>query len=263
MLFRSDTYVGEAMLDTMKPEDKRLVPFAVELGCTVSVEDRGDEGPVYRAVLAHGVLTVEYFQFRRTHYLVRNKAKKPRTLFLEHPRSGGWRLQDATVPEETTDSFWRFKRELAPGAADDFSVSEASSRQRTYLLASTGLDEVGVFLRSGFIDERVATALREIIALRERGARLGEEMRQRTEERAQLFKDQERIRANLDSLQKGASQRELSERFVGKLNEQEDRLEHIARELERLAQEQRGAQEEVSRQLQALAFSTELGVPTA
>jgi hypothetical protein len=28
-----DTYVGEAMLDTMKPDDKRFVPYAVELGC--------------------------------------------------------------------------------------------------------------------------------------------------------------------------------------------------------------------------------------
>jgi hypothetical protein len=257
-----DTYVGEAMLDTMKPEDLRLVPYAVELGCVVSVEDRSEEGPVHRAVVTRGVLTVEFLLLRRTHYFVRNKAKRAQTLFLEHPRPGGWQLEKGLVPFETTDNFWRFKREPAAGATDEFTVTETAGRQRTYLLASTGLDEVSLFLSSGFIDERVARSLREIISLRERVARRAEEVRQRTEERAQLFKDQERIRANIDSLKSGASQRELAERFVTKLKEQEDRLEAIARELERLTQEQREAQEEVSRQLQRLAFTADLGTPS-
>ncbi|OJH36176.1 hypothetical protein [Cystobacter ferrugineus] len=256
-----DTYVGEAMLDTMKPEDRRLVPYAVELGFVVSVEDRSEEGPVRRAMVSHGVLTVEFVMMRRTHYHLRNKARRAQILFLEHPRTEGWRLDQVGAPDETTDHYWRFTRGLAAGATETFSVTESSGRQRTYLLANTGLDEVNFFLSSGFIDERVARSLREIISLRERVARRSEEVRQRTEERAQLFKDQERIRANIESLKSGTPQRELVARFVTKLNEQEDRLEAIARELERLAQEQREAQEEVNRQIQRLAFSTEPGKP--
>ncbi|MFY0583624.1 hypothetical protein ACN28S_63355 [Cystobacter fuscus] len=256
-----DTYVGEAMLDTMKPEDRRLVPYAVELGFVVSVEDRSEEGPVRRAMVSHGVLTVEFVMMRRTHYHLRNKAKRAQILFLEHPRTEGWRLDQVGAPDETTDHYWRFTRGLAAGGTETFTVTESSGRQRTYLLANTGLDEVSFFLSSGFIDERVARSLREIISLRERVARRSEEVRQRTEERAQLFKDQERIRANIESLKSGTPQRELVARFVTKLNEQEDRLEGIARELERLAQEQREAQEEVNRQIQRLAFSTEPGKP--
>ncbi|WNG14013.1 hypothetical protein [Cystobacter fuscus] len=256
-----DTYVGEAMLDTMKPEDRRLVPYAVELGFVVSVEDRSEEGPVRRAMVSHGVLTVEFMMMRRTHYHLRNKAKRAQILFLEHPRTEGWRLDQVGAPDETTDHYWRFTRGLAAGGSETFTVTESSGRQRTYLLANTGLDEVSFFLSSGFIDERVARSLREIISLRERVARRSEEVRQRTEERAQLFKDQERIRANIESLKSGTPQRELVARFVTKLNEQEDRLEGIARELERLSQEQREAQEEVNRQIQRLAFSTEPGKP--
>jgi methyl-accepting chemotaxis protein len=165
------------------------------------------------------------------------------------------------APDETTDHYWRFTRGLAAGGTETFTVTESSGRQRTYLLANTGPDEVSFFLSSGFIDERVARSLREIISLRERVARRSEEVRQRTEERSQLFKDQERIRANIESLKSGTPQRELVARFVTKLNEQEDRLEGIARELERLSQEQREAQEEVNRQIQRLAFSTEPGKP--
>jgi hypothetical protein len=258
----ADTYVGEAMLDTMKPDDKRFVPFAVELGCVVSVDDRTDEGPVRKAVVNRGVLTVEFYNFRRTHYTVRNKAKRAQTLYLEHPRTG-WQLEDGQEPDETTDNFWRFKRELAAGASEDFSVTEYSGGYRTYYLSDTGLDEVSFFLSSRFIDERVAQGLREVIAVRERVSRLDEDERRLEQEREKLFKDQERIRANIETLKSGASQRELAERFVTKLNEQEDRLEAIARELERVVREKREAQDEVNRKLQALSFTADLGTPPA
>ncbi len=116
-------------------------------------------------------------------------------------------------------------------------------------------------LESGFIDERVAEAAREIISLRERGAQLAEEEKRLNAEREQLFKDQERIRANVDSLKSGASQRELAERFVTKLNEQEERLEAIARELERVVREKKEAQKAVLDRVNALAFTADLGTP--
>ena len=256
----ADTYVGEAMLDTMKPEDRRFVPYAVELGCVVSVEDHAEEGPVRRAVVNRGVLLVEFFHVRRTHYQVRNKSPRAQTLYLEHPRSG-WQLEDTAAPDETTDNFWRFQRALAPGATLDFAVRETTRGQRSWALTNVGPDDVGVFLSSGFIDERVAQGMREVAALREKLAQLTEDERQRYEERTQLFEDQKRIRANIDSLKSGGTQRELAERFVAKLNVQEDRLEALVRELETLAQGKREAQEAVNRILQSLAFSAQLGEP--
>jgi hypothetical protein len=257
----ADTYVGEAMLDTMKPDDKRFVPYAVELGCVVSQEDRTEEGPVFRAVVNRGVLMVEFYHLRRMVYTVRNKAKRAQTLYLEHPRTG-WELKDTLEPAETTDNFYRFKLELAAGGEQELTVTERTTGHRSWNFSITGPDEVSFFLSSGYIDERVAQGVREIIAIRDKVARLHQDEQRLNEERAQLFKDQERIRANIESLKSGASQRELAERFVTKLNEQEDRLEVIARELERVAREKREAQELVERQLQALAFTADLGTPS-
>jgi hypothetical protein len=88
-VMEADTYVGEAMLDTMKPEDKRFVLYAVELSCAMTVEDSTESGPVFRSVVNRGTLVVEHYLLRRTKYVVRNKAKRPATLFLEHPRGLG------------------------------------------------------------------------------------------------------------------------------------------------------------------------------
>ncbi|MCP3064673.1 hypothetical protein LXT21_38475 [Myxococcus sp. K38C18041901] len=253
-----ERYVGEAMLDTMKPQDTRFVPYAVELGCVVTVEEGAEDGPVYRVVVNHGSLMAEYHNVRRTTYVVRNKAPRPQVLFIEHPRIGWELAKDVPAPEETTDGFWRFKRTLAAGAQETFVVSERTTGHRHYALSSVGPDDVAFFLSQRYVDKAMSDALREVIAIRERVATLTRDEQQLTQERAQLFKDQERIRSNIESLKSGVSQRELAERFVAKLNEQEDRLEAIARELERLAKERQAAQEELHRRVQSLSLVSNL-----
>jgi hypothetical protein len=256
-----DTYVGEAMLDTMKPADKRFVPYAVELACRVSMEHVAESTPVFRAMLARGVLTTVYYNLRRARYTVSNKAPRGQVLYVEHPRNGGWELTDTLDPAETTDNFWRFKLELEPSKSLDFTVTERTQGYHTYHLTGVSDDQVRAFLASGFIDEPTAAVLREVIALRVRASDLEQQEKRLEQERSQLFKDQERIRANIESLKDSPTQRGLAERFVTKLNEQEDRLEVIAQELERLARERLKNNEEVTSKLQGLAFSTNLGNP--
>jgi hypothetical protein len=256
-VMEEDTYVGEAMLDTMKPDDKRFVPYAVELSCTVSVEDSNENGPVFRAVASRGVLVVEHYVLRRTKYVVRNKAKRPATLFLEHPRQN-WELRDTPEPAETTEGYWRFKLELAAGASVEFPVTERTRGVQQYHFSNIQEEHVMLFLKKHYIDQRLAEALREILALKERVAVLTGDEKRLMDERAQLFKDQERIRSNIESLKSGAAQRELAERFVTKLREQENRLDAIGVELEKLSQERKAANDEISRRIQSLSYSAEL-----
>ncbi|QDE80648.1 hypothetical protein [Myxococcus xanthus] len=253
-----ERYVGEAMLDTMKPNDRRFVPYAVELGCVVSIEDRTEDGPVFRVAVNSGMLVAEYFHVRRTTYVSRNKGQRAQVLFVEHPRQGWELAKDAPEPAETTDGFWRFKRELAAGAQDSLTVTERTRGQRQYLISSMGLDQVSYFVSQRFVDEKMAGALKEVVAQREQVDALAKDEQRLQEERNQLFRDQERIRSNIESLKSGASQRELADRFVSKLNEQEDRLEAIARELEQLAKQRQEAQKALNRRIQALSYTVDL-----
>ncbi|WP_224247436.1 DUF4139 domain-containing protein [Hyalangium gracile] len=256
-VMEADTYVGEAMLDTMKPDDTRFVPYAVELSCTVSVEEATENGPVFKSVLSRGVLVVQHYFLVRTKYVVRNKGKRPATLFLEHPRSER-ELRETPEPAETTEGFLRFKLELAAGESREFPVTERTRSVVQYSFGNIQTEEVFFFLKQRYIDERIGDALKEVIALKERVGALGYEEQRLTEERAQLFKDQERIRSNIESLKSGASQRELAERFVSKLSEQENRLDAISLELEQLAKERKTVSDEVTRRIQSLTYTLEL-----
>src|SRR5207253_9183136 len=54
------SYVGEAMLDTLKPDEQRLVPYAVELGVFVLDNLESHEERVHRVTIRRGVLKTSY-----------------------------------------------------------------------------------------------------------------------------------------------------------------------------------------------------------
>lgn len=253
-----DNYVGEAMLDTMKPDDRRLVPFAVELSCLVSSEEGHREGPVFRATLSRGFLRTEYYQYRSTHYRIRSKAKRPQVLFLEHPRTAGWDLVDSPEPAERTDNHLRFKVDLPPGVETELEITERSRSVHQYSFQESNWDQILLFIAKGYIDDKVAAEMKEIIGLRERTNTLAQDDRRLNDERAQIFKDQERIRANMASLKGGAEQRELLDRFVTKLAGQEDRLEKITAEITNVNDERKRLFDEANQRIQKLSYSADL-----
>jgi hypothetical protein len=74
------------------------------------------------------------------------------------------------------------------------------------------------------------------------------------QERAQIGKEQERIRGNLGALGDRSSEKELRERFVRSLNAQEDRLEKIASEVSQRTAERDAARARVNELLAGLEF---------
>src|SRR5262245_4332378 len=127
------SYVGEAMLDTLKPDEERLVPYAVELA--VRVTDRIDtrEEPVHRVIIRSGYLCTDYVQARQTTYTLKNKGDTAYILYLEHPRQQGeWELFDTLAPQVVTDNFWRFRLNLPARAETPFVVKQKHTLQRAY-----------------------------------------------------------------------------------------------------------------------------------
>jgi hypothetical protein len=127
------SYVGEAMLDTLKPDEQRLVPYAVELSVHVLDNVESHESTVNRVVIRNRLLTLYRVQERQTTYTLNNKGDVEQTIYLEHPRpQPEWELHDTPAPHEITEGYWRFRFNLPAKKVTLFIV-----RQR--LLAHYGL----------------------------------------------------------------------------------------------------------------------------
>ncbi len=225
------SYVGEAMLDTLKPTEKRLVGYAVELAVRVLDNVNSFRQHVSRVVIRQGTLVTYYGQANQTTYTFSSKSDKEQTLYLDHPRPGGdWELFDTPTPHEVTEHYWRFKLTLPPNKAAKFLVKMQQPQSQSFGLAGISDTQLAAWVESRFVDQKTERVLRESFQIRHQISGFEERLQQLANERNQIHAEQKRIRENLASLGDRASEKELRERFVRTLGQQEDRLEAIASE---------------------------------
>ena len=106
--------------------------------------------------------------------------------------------------------------------------------------------------------DRSSRQRRAVAALDDRLARL-------ETERQTIVADQERLRENLKTLGRSPEERRLVQRYTGQLDQQEDRIEAVARDLARVTDERDRAQQELTRLIGGVAFdvATAKGGPVA
>jgi hypothetical protein len=249
------SYVGEAMLDTLKPTEKRLVGYAVELAVGVLDNIKSFKQRVSRVVIRQGTLITYYGQAQQTTYSFSSKSDKEQTLYLDHPRPGGdWELFDTPTPHEITENYWRFKLPLPANKATKFVVKMQQPQSQSFGLAGISDSQLTAWIESRFIDKKTEKVLRDSFKIRHEIAVLEEKLAALDEERKKIHAEQKRIRENLGSLGDRASEKELRERFVRTLAQQEDRLEAIAKEEKQTQADRDAARARLNEVLSSLEF---------
>jgi len=257
VVIEGNTYVGEAMVELLKPNEKRLVPYAVELGCTVSVTlDTHGEGVTF-VKIQNGMMETHLAEVWQTTYIANNKTKEPKQLYIEHEILQE-KLFDTPEPVERTARYYRFKVDLEPQNSTDFRIKEKSTLLQTYQLTTLAQDELSFFIEKNFLNQSTADTLAKIVALRAKIAERTESIKKDDEERKAIYEDQERLRENLKSLGDGQEERKLKERIVAKLSEQEDKLENLQSSVSDKKQEKSKMQDEMDEILRTLEFEVVL-----
>ncbi|MBY0231180.1 MAG: hypothetical protein K2W96_18015 [Gemmataceae bacterium] len=256
-VLEGSSYVGEAMLDTLKPDEERLVPYAVELGVQVIDNIDSHDEAVHKLVIRDGRLVATSLRVQKTTYRFDNKGDEEQTLYIDHPRDGGsWKLHDSPKPHETTENTWRFKLPLPAKKVTAFVVQQQYPMRSQTQLGHLDANGLLAILDQKHLDDatrqvlkQAATALKKVSEYEQRIVRL-------EQERERIHGEQGRIRDNLGALGDKSGEKELRTRLVKTLNDQEDRLEAIGRDLEKLAGERDTAREAVTRALAGLDYES-------
>jgi hypothetical protein len=247
-------YIGEAMLDTIKPDEERVIPFSVELGCRVQVDHRSDLTEVHHVRLSNGALRLRRYRLNRRIYQIHNKTDRVIDLFLDHRFTRGFELVDTPDPVERTDSFLRFRFDVPAKQTQEFVVTEKGSEHETLQVTTADVETFGVWLRSGYIDERTHAALAEIAALVTEVGALGRQIEAHEATIRQIFENQGRLRENLKALGTGADEKRLRERYVSELAGEEDRIAALRKSIEQLGESRKAKEAEVRTKISKLTF---------
>ena len=104
-IFESASYGGEALMNTVKSGDKRLISYAVDLGTRVGTEEDSGDEHLLEVHVNRGVITTKSSERETKAYTIRNVDAKPKTLVIEQPIVEGRKLL-SPKPAETTMAPW-------------------------------------------------------------------------------------------------------------------------------------------------------------
>ena len=235
-----DAYAGEALMERLKPKERRLISFALDLGTLVTVENTGDREPAKLVKVVNGVFQVHYFQSSKKVYRVSNQTDKLKTLYVEYPIRTGWELSPETPkPDFTTNRYHRFRVELKPFEKTDLTIAEQQPLMDSYQLTSLTSRDLELFLVRRYIDENTRAKLQKLIDLRSQINQIAGKLQALEDEEERISDDQKRLRENIETLSKTPEAKTLITRYVEKVNSQETRLEMMTKERQTLEDERR------------------------
>jgi hypothetical protein len=257
-----DAYAGEALLERLKPDEKRLISFALDLGTLVTVRAEEDNSPAFYARILNGTLYATHHHRQKKVYTLRNQTPRPRTVYVEHPVRPYWELDDklTPAPDGKSQRFYRFKVELAANETRELVVAERERGTEAYELSNVTPDQIRFFFTSRYIDEATRDALQHILDLKARLAAAEARVAAIDRETADIGADQKRLRENIEALTKTAEARQLIARYVQKADQQETRLEQLAREKQAASDESARLQAQLDAALRALALERDLAM---
>ncbi|HWP49660.1 MAG TPA: hypothetical protein VNM22_21050 [Candidatus Limnocylindrales bacterium] len=253
-----NTYAGEALLGTLKPNEKSFISYAVDLGSLVNTAHESKRDRVFLVKIINGNLSIHYKQVESKTYTVRNKEEKTKVLYIEHPYRSDWTLADNSNLVETTPNFYRFRVELKPNATTKFDVREENSFADTYVLTDLTEENITIFANQKYFTPEVEQTIHQIIRLKGQIGDMDKQIKEKEDQVTTIFKDQERVRENLKTLKDTPEQRKLLERYTAKLSAGEDQLEQLRKEIQALKAQRLQLSQELSKILQGLSFEKQL-----
>ena len=252
-VFDGNTYGGEALMETVKAGDKRLVSYAVDLGTRVATTlDSADE--IVREIhVRRGVLTVRTASRETKTYTIRNVDAKAKTLIVEHAIRPEYRLI-VGKPAETTASAYRFEVKLAPQGTAKLPVTEEQLESETTELTNATPDFLLVYAQNKELDKAGRTELERVAAQKLLIEQNDVAVQRGDQEINELVRDQDRVRQNITSLNRVSGQQEAVQNYSRQLVAQDGKLASLREQQAGLKDKKTALQAALNQMIEAMEF---------
>jgi hypothetical protein len=254
-VYDGGAYGGEALMETLKAGDKRLISYAVDLGTRIT-DAFNSKAAVIREVHANrGVITAKSAMEETRTYTIRNVDQKAKTLILEHPLRQGYTLLNQK-PTEKTAGAYRFEIQLAAGATQEFPVTEENVFNQSYQVSNVSPDFLLTYVqnRNLTLSDAVRRQLQRIADEKSQIAENDRALQEAQGQVSDLTRDEDRIRQNINSLNNVSSQQQLVQNYAKQLDAHEQQLAQLRDRQAELQKKRTALQGELDKLIEALAF---------
>jgi len=222
-VYDAGAYGGEALMETLKAGDKRLISYAVDLGTRITTAFDSKQAVVREVHVSRGILTTKMAAEQTTAYTIRNVDQKPKTLILEHALRPDYTLLNQK-PTEKTASAYRFEIPLAANASQAFPVSEERVFDQTYAVTNLTPDTILVYVGNRSLSDAGRVALQRIASQKNSIADNDHALAATQSQISDLNADEERIRNNIASLNVVSGQQQQVQNYARQIETHEQQL---------------------------------------
>ena len=252
-IYDANTYAGEALMETTKATDKRLISYAVDLGTRITSRFESSAQTVREIKANRGFLTTRSAMRETKTFTIKNVDARAKTLVIEHPARPGYTLV-AMKETEKTPTAYRFQVNVPASAETKFAIEEERLIEQTNSITSLTPDFLGQFVSNRALSaaarQQLQTVLdkkREVVAATRGEADAGKQIEE-------LFRDQQRIRENLSALNRVTGQQEQVQRYSRELSDQEAKLSALRDQQSQLRKRRAALESEIAALIEKLEF---------
>lgn len=236
-VFDGNLYAGDAKLPDLKPAEKRMVAYALDLGTEVNTEAKSKPDEIVSIRIVKGVLYHAHRGVNETSYIVKNKDDEQRTVIVEHPIYSDWKLLEPKEPFEKTSNLWRFKVSVAGKKSETLTVKTERVYEQSVGVRDCAMDHLQFYMTTGAISKKAREALEQYVVLKTELDRVSRELSTARRDLTVAKEDQGRVRQNVQTFEKNS---DTYAKQVQKFNELETLIEETTKKVTRLEGEEEG-----------------------
>ncbi len=252
-IYQPGGYSGEALMETLKAGDKRLISYSVDQGARITTNfDSGSE--VIREIKAQrGVLITRGALEVTTTYTADNSDAKEKSLLIEHPVDAGMKLLRPKA-EETSPTRYRFAMKLAPKSVQKLTVVEERVLENSVMISSITPDVLLSYSQNRVLPPAAKAKLESILAKKNDLATSDRELRNTETQMTEITRDQERLRQNINSLNRVDGQQAQVSRYAAELAKQDGALAQLRDRQSELRKRRAALETELNALIEKLEF---------
>lgn len=249
-----DTFAGEGLIESVHPGERRLISYAAEPALRIAMDRETSEKPATHVRIAKGIMVLTREQRDNRKYTLHNSDTTPRQVVIEHPVREGWKLAEGAKPEETSESFLRFRVAVGPGQTENLQLEEYHPEDSEYELSELDDKQVTLITQQKQITPAMQGIFRRVLDQKNQISSLETQIKSRQQEVEAITKDQARVRENMKALKGSAEEKNLLQRYTRQLDSQEDRLNTLQKEIAGLDEKKTKLEEDLDSMLQQIAL---------
>ncbi|MDX2052057.1 MAG: DUF4139 domain-containing protein [Polyangiaceae bacterium] len=233
-VFEKGAFLGQGVMDSLSPESKATVPFALQRSLTVNQSSNFSQEGARVSKIEAGRLYIERDQVRLTNYEIKNGSEEAGKLLVRHFRDTGWRLHNPPkgTEDRTTDGHALVPVSAPPHATTKLVVDERLSiEQELDWLDPLADIAVRAYWDNPKSEPKSVAQLKQAWGVRADLSRIRDRLNQLTATQAELEKAARESRLSLEAIEKNTQAADLRATLTARLREQTAGLDRASKEL--------------------------------